>query len=150
MGTKMENPQKVMYSLEKAIELELINDTIRSALKEFLEWYEPRYSMPIDAELDVERVSIHIYHDTTEDLENCVVDCIEQTKRHVSKEVDEFKIRDSCYSGCIYEVSGIINARFDDVREKLLKHLNKYGIKYEWREGWEGEYKYLEINIFQR
>ncbi len=132
--------------MDKAIEL-IHYDGVRAALSEFWEWYR-HYKMPAVVELN-ENLVVHIYHDVTEEIESCVIECIEQTKGLVKK-VDEEKIKESCSSGCFYDVVGYTNAMFDDIRQKLFKYLNKYGVKYEWKEGWEDVYRYLEVTIFPK
>jgi hypothetical protein len=151
MGTEMEKPQKMMLSIDKAIELELINSGVRTALKEFWKWFAPRYATPYamsaDVELDTNHLSLHIYYDVTEKVDECIFDCVEQTKKYINK-VDENKIEESCQGGCFYDVAAYANAMFDDIREKLFKCLDKYSIKYSWKEGWVDNSKYLQVDIF--
>jgi hypothetical protein len=122
-----------------------IEEPIKTALKEFLQWYGQRYS--IDIEVDAHRLTIYIQHDITEDLEDCVFNCVQQTKRILSKEVDEEKIRESCQDSCFVETTAVVDARFDDIREELIRRLNKYGIKNVWQGGWEDSYRYLVIHV---
>lgn len=126
------------------IELQKMPEPIRAALREFLE-DEQHYAIYIDAEAN--RLIIYIQHDITEELENCEFECTQQTKKHLSKEVDEEKIKESCQDSCFVGVTAIVNAAFDDIRERLSNCLNKYGIKHWWEEGWEDVYRYLVVYI---
>jgi len=130
MGTEIEKLQK-------------IEEPIKAALREFLDWYDQR--MPLDIEVDAHRLTIYIQYDITEELEDCIIKCVRQTK--ILSKVDEEKIRESCNDGCFVDVTAIVNARFDDIREELFKRLNKYGIQYVWEEGWEDVYRYLVVYI---
>jgi len=125
--------------------LQKIEEPIKTALREFLDWCG-QYDMPIDIQLDAHKVTINIYYDVTEEIEECTISCVQQAKRILSKEVDEEKIEESCRDSCFVEVITTTNARFDDIRE-AFKYLNKYGIKYWWEEGWEDVYRYLVIHI---
>ena len=100
--------------------------------------------MPLSIEVDAQRLTIIVIHDITEELEECTFNC-QQTK--ILSKVDEEKIRESCNDGCFVDVTAIVNARFDDIREELFKRLNKYGIQYVWEEGWEDVYRYLVVYI---
>ncbi len=121
------------------IELQKIPEPIKAALREFLE----DYAVYIDVEAN--RLAIYIQRDITEELENCEFECTQQTKR-LSKEADEEKIKESCRDSCFVEVTAVVNAMFDDIRERFNR-LNKYGIKYWWEEGWEDVYRYLVVYI---
>jgi len=125
--------------------LQKIEEPIKAALREFLDWYGQRYTMPIDIQLDAHKATIHIYYDVTEKIEECTISCVQQTKRILSREVDEERIKESCRDSCFVEVAAVVNARFDDIRE-AFKRLNN-GIKYWWEEGWEDVYRYLVIHI---
>ena len=126
--------------------LQKIEEPIKTALREFLDWYG-QYAMPIDIQLDAHKATIHIYHDITEEIEECTISCVQQTKRILNKEVDEEKINESCRGSCFVEVVATVDAMFDDIREELIKRLNKHGIRYWREEGWEDVYRYLVIHI---
>ncbi len=135
MGTEIEKLQKIEMP-----------EPIKTALNEFLQWYNRHYTtMPLDIEVDEQRLTIYIRYDVTEDLEDCVFECIQQTKRILTKEVDEEKIGKSCDESCLVEVGASISARFDDVLDELTKRLNKYGVW--WEKGWEDLCGYLVIYI---
>jgi len=126
--------------------LQKIPEPIRTALREFLEWYD--YTMPVNIELNENRLELYIQHDITEELEYCTFECVQQTKKLISKKVDEEKISESCRDGCFVDVTANANAMFDDIRKKLFEYLDKYGIKRVWwQEGWEDVYRYFEVHI---
>jgi hypothetical protein len=130
------------------IELQKIEEPIKTALNEFLQWYDQHYTTPLNIEVDAYRLTIYIQHDITENLEDCIFECVRQTKRILNKEIDEEKIKESCNYECFVDVAAYINARFDDIRATLFKYLNKYGIKHVWwEEGWEDVYRYLVVYI---
>jgi|GEM_PF-2786969 hypothetical protein len=124
------------------VELQKI-EPVKAALREFLEWYDQRYTMPIRFEH-----SVTVYYGITEEVEECADNCVKQTKKILGRPVEEEKIKESCQDSCFIDVTAYVNAIFDDVREKLIEHLNKYGIKHVWwEEGWEDVYRYLVIHV---
>ncbi len=123
-------------------------EKLQTALSEFLRWYNQRYTMPIDIQLDAHNAMVRIRYDITEEIEECEYSCVQQTKRILNKQVDEEKIEESCSNGCFVDVTAYIDARFDDIRTALFKYLNKYGIEHIWQEeGWEDLYRYLIVYI---
>jgi hypothetical protein len=139
--------QKTITPLDKALDTGLIHDVaVKAALQEFWEWYSQRYTLPVDVELG-DHLTLRIYHDATEEFDECVIECVEVAKKHAKATIDEDAATESCYDSCIYDVGGYFDAMFDEIRTRLFECLNKYGVKYKWEEGWEDEYRYLQVDI---
>ena len=139
---------EIKLNIEHAIEFKLLRDDIRAAFKEFYEWYNWRYVMSVWVVLGTDYVEIYIEYDITQELESCENACIEQAKNDLAaEEFTEDDIAQGCYESCIEDIAMDINADFSEIKYKLLRILDKYGLKYDWELSWDYNVKYLRVHI---
>jgi len=139
---------EIRLNIERAIEFKLLRDDIKSALKEFHDWYNWRYIMPVEIVLGADYMIIYIEYDITQELESCEEACIEQAKKDMlSEELTEDDIGQGCHDSCMEDIVIDTNTVFSEIRRKLWEVLDKYGFKYDWEDSWEGDIKYLRFLI---
>jgi len=139
---------EIKLNIEKAIEFKLLREDIRSALKEFYEWYNWRYILPVEITLGVDYMEIYTEYDITQELESCEKACIEQAKKDLpAEEFTEDDIAQGCYDSCMEDIAMDTNADFSEISHKLWEVLDKYGFKYDWEMSWDYNVKYLRVLI---
>jgi len=139
---------EIKLNIEQAIQFQLLREDIRAALKEFYGWYNWRYVMSVDVVLGTDYVEIYTEYDITQELESCENACIEQAKNDLPvEEYDDDDIAQGCYESCIEDIAMDINADFSEIKYKLLRILDKYGLKYDWELSWDYNVKYLRVHI---
>jgi len=139
---------EIKLNIEQAIEFRLLRDDIKVALKEFYEWYNWRYVMPVEVVLGADYVEIYTEYDITQELESCENACIEQAKNDLPvEEFDDDDVAQGCYESCIEDIAMDINADFNEIRYELLRILDKYKFRYEWEVSWDYNVKYLRVRI---
>jgi hypothetical protein len=149
METHAQNmDMEIKLNIEQAIEFKLLRDDIKLALKEFYEWYNWRYVMPVWVILGTDYVEIYTEYDITQELESCENACIELAKNDLAtEEFTEDDIASGCHDSCMEDIAMDTNADFNEIRRKLLRILDKYGLKYEWEMSWDYNVKYLCVRI---
>ena len=139
---------KVTMPIQKAVEFPLLRDDIRGALAEFYEWYNWRYAMPVEVELDEDYVAIYVSYDITHELEACEKACIEDAKKEeLGEEYTEEDIAGGCFVACHEDVITDTNEVFSNVWIKLWQILEKRKFRYDWEMSWEHYVKYLRVLI---
>jgi len=147
MGLQNETP-KTILDIEKAVGLELIRDDIRAMLREFYDWYNWRYAMPVEVELGEDYVAIYVSYDITHELEACEKVCMEQAKKEkLGEEYTEEDIADGCFIACHEDVITDTNGVFSNVWIKLWQILEKHKFRYDWEMSWDYNTKYLRVVI---
>ena len=139
---------EIKLNIEQAIEFKLLRDDIKVALKEFYEWYNWRYVMPVEVVLGADYVEIYTEYDITQELESCENACIEQAKKDLpAEEFTEDDIAQGCYESCMEDIAMDTNADFREIKYKLLEILDRYKFRYEWDLSWDYNVKYLRVLI---
>jgi len=139
---------EIKLNIEHAIEFKLLRDDIRAALKEFYEWYNWRYVMPVWVILGTDYVEIYTEYDITQELELCEETCIEQAKNDLAaEEFTEDDIASGCHDSCMEDIAMDTNEDFREIKYKLLEILDRYKFRYEWDLSWDYNIKYLSVLI---
>ena len=139
---------EIKLNIEQAIEFRLLRDDIKVALKEFYEWYNWRYVMPVEVVLGADYVEIYTEYDITQELESCENACIEQAKNDLPvEEFDDDDVAQGCHESCMEDIAMDTNADFREIKYNLLEILDKYGLKYDWELSWDYNVKYLRVRI---
>jgi hypothetical protein len=139
---------EIKLNIENAIEFKLLRDDIKAALKEFYEWYNWKYVMPVEITLGVDYMEIYTEYDITQELELCEKACIEQAKKDLpAEEFTEDDIAQGCYESCMEDIAMDTNADFREIKYKLLEILDRYKFRYEWDLSWDYNVKYLRVLI---
>jgi len=136
--------ETIEMDMPTALEFTLIPDKVREALKEWWEWYEPRYAMPITVTFDCGYIGLIVEYDITEEVDACIDACVKQAEKDG---LDVGDIGPSCADTCLGEVAGDTNTVFNEVWRKLWPILDKHGLKYDWEMSWDYNVKYLRVHI---
>jgi hypothetical protein len=132
----------------EALESDIVPETFKRALREFWEWFEPRYSLDIEVEVwPPSTARIELRYDAEREIEGCTATCVklygDKVEGRTEKEVEL-----GCYEACIEDIASSVNAAFHDALNKLEEVLREYGIKVV-EEGcnWEGHEKWCRIEV---
>jgi len=147
MESQNETPKKEI-ELKEALEAGLIHGKIGEALKEFYEWYDWRYVMPVRIILGEDYITILIEYNIEAELEECVEACVKNVKEDsLAEELNDHEIRAGCYDMCDEDISRDTNSVFGDIRWELFKCLDKHRLNYSWEDSWDYNVKYLAVTI---
>jgi DNA-binding transcriptional ArsR family regulator len=125
-------------------------EKLRQALEEFWEWYDVRYAVPVEVDIEPGAVRIVVSHDIEPELRECEDICVkeygEEVKRElkaegVSEEEAEEKVWQGCHEACVEDIVRDLYLSFGEITRKLDKILEKYGVKAESEGGWD-RYEY--------
>jgi len=142
--------------MPEALEDGRIPGRIRAALREWWEWYDLRYAMPVEIDVEPNVIRIIISYNAEQEIEECTRACVERHGEELKEELKaegateeeiEEKIRHGCFDDCKDDIVSDVNTSFNEVFYELDKVLRRYGIRYEDMWGWDGYEKWVSIKI---
>jgi hypothetical protein len=136
--------ETVEMDMATALQFPLINEKVREALKEFYDWYDIKYAMPITVTFNCDQIGMIIEYNIEQEVNECIDTCI---KLGQDNGLDRGDIGDSCSEECYDSIVSDTNDAFSDVWSKLWPILDKYGLKYDWENSWDVDTKYLRVVI---
>jgi len=140
--------EKMEIELREALEGGLIGGAVKEALKEFYEWYDMKYAMPVTIALEGSYVILYVHYDITEELKTCEKACVEFGKRELAGEgYSDEDIAEGCYESCMEDIARDVNESFGEIRWYLFKCLDRHGLTYDWEDSWDYNTKYLAVDI---
>jgi len=136
--------ETVEMDMPTALQFPLIDEKVRDALKEWWDWYEPRYAMDVSVEFDCGTAVLIVEYDISEEVDACISACIKQAEKDG---LDVADVGPSCADTCQGEIAEDTNITFNEVWRKLWPILDKYKLKYDYEMSWENTVKYLRVAI---
>jgi hypothetical protein len=136
--------ETVEMDMPTALQFPLINEKVREALKEFYEWYDVKYAMPVIVTFNCDQVGLIIEYNIEQEVNECIDTCI---KLGQENGLDRADIGSSCAEECYDSIVSDTNDVFSDVWSKLWPILDRHGIKYDWEQAWDVDTKYLRVII---
>jgi len=123
----------------EALEDRRLPEQLRRALKEWWEWYDVRYAMPIEISVESGVVRVTIFYDIEEELRRCEEACVKEAEKELNIEWEEAKekIWHGCHEGCTEDIVRDLYTDVGIVTNMLDKVLKKYGIKSKVEYGWD-------------
>jgi len=107
-----------------------------------------RYAIPIELEIDNDYIALYISYDITEEVEACTkVGVRRAIEEDWYPDLTEEEIEEGIYDACREDSINDTIDVFSSILRKIWEIFDKHGIKYDWEDSWEGDTKYLRVQI---
>jgi len=136
--------------MPEALKDERMPEYLKRPLEEWWEWYDIRYAMPVEIDIEPGVIKITIFYDTEEELKKCEEACVKEAEKELkSEDVEWEEVWHGCHEGCVEDIAYNVYIDINRAASMLDKVLKKYGIKARSEGGWEGLEYWIRYSIEQ-
>jgi len=136
--------------MPEALKDERLPKHLKRPLEEWWEWYDMRYAMPVEVDIEPGAVKITIFYDAEEELRRCEEACVKEAEKELKAEDKaedieweeaEKEVWRGCHETCVEDIVLSVYININRAIDMLDRMLTRYGIKGKMERGWEN-YKY--------